>query len=156
MESIKQKRSAFHIEPNHYPSPLKVVGVQVTLLASAKKTGAYEVFLQDGAEGSGPPPHHHPWEESFYVTHGEITFTIGVGDQEQRVVAQVGALVHIPAGTVHSFRFGKGGGQMINIGSREALEPMFVHIDREISPVAPDLKRLVAISAEHQSMILPV
>lgn len=148
------KRSAFFIEPASYPRPLHVVGVSVTVLASAKKTGAYEALLQDGVEGSGPPPHHHPWDETFYVTRGEITFKFDTGDREQQLVARAGALVHLPAGTVHSFRFGEGGGQMFNIGSREALEPLFEHLDREISPASPDLKRLVAISAEHQSMIL--
>lgn len=146
-------RSAFFIEPAGYPRPLEVVGVHVTVLASATKTGAYEIFLQDGDEGSGPPPHHHPWDESFYVTRGEITFKFGVGDQQQQLVARAGTLVHLPAGTVHSFRFGEGGGQMINVGSRDALEPLFAHIDREISPGTPDLKRLVAISEEHQSLI---
>ena len=46
MESIKQKRSAFFLDPADYPSPLEVVGVKITVLASAKKTGAYEVLLQ--------------------------------------------------------------------------------------------------------------
>lgn len=147
------KRSAFFIEPATYPRSLKVVGEQVTVLASAKKTGAYEVLLQDGVEGSGPPPHHHPWDESFYVTRGEITFKFYVGDQEQQVVARAGTFVHLPAGTVHSFRFSEGGGQMINIGSRDALEPMFSHLDREISPTSPDFDRLVSICAEHQSQI---
>ena len=147
------KRPAFFVEPATYPPPLKVVGEHVTVLASAKKTGNYEVFLQDGPEGSGPPPHHHPWDESFYVTRGEITFKFNVGDQQQQVVARPGTFVHLPAGTVHSFRFGAGGGQMINIGSREALEPMFVHMDREIVPASPDFDRLVAIMTEHQSTL---
>ena len=40
-------------------------------------TGGYEIFLQKGSEGSGPNPHSHPWDESFYVTKGEIDFGIG-------------------------------------------------------------------------------
>lgn len=144
-------RSAFFIEPASYPRPLHVVGVDVTVLASATKTGAYEIFLQDGVEGSGPPPHHHPWDESFYVVRGDITF--GFAGQEEQVVAHAGSLVHLPAGTIHWFRFGEGGGQMISVSGRLALEPMFEQIDREISPTAPDLKRLVSISAEHQSLI---
>lgn len=147
------KRSAFFIEPADYPRPLEVVGVRVAVLASAKKTGAYEVLLQDGVEGSGPPPHYHPWDETFYVTRGEIAFKFGTGDQEQQLLARAGTLVHLPGGTVHSFCFGKGGGQMVNIGSRDALEPLFEQIDREISPASPDFERLVAISAEHQSLI---
>ena len=147
-------RSAFFIEPANYPRPLHVVGVSVTVLASAKNTGGYEALLQDGVEGSGPPPHHHPWDETFYVTRGEITFKFGSGDQEQQLVARTGTLVHLPGGTVHSFRFGEGGGQMFNVGSRDALESLFEHIDREISPTSPDFKRLLDISAEHQSTFL--
>lgn len=46
-----------------------------------------------------------------------------------------------------------GGAQMISMTGREAASAMFEHIGREISPTSPDLKRLVAISAGHQSMI---
>ena len=147
------KRPAFFTEPAHYPRPLKVVGVSVTVLASARNTGSYELFLQDGVEGSGPPPHHHPWDESFYVVRGEIAFSYWIDEQEHQVVARVGSLVHLPGHTVHKFRFGEGGGQMISVSGRLALEPMFEQIDREISPESPDLARLVAISAEHQSLI---
>ena len=58
--------------------------------------GEMEIFLQDGVEGSGPPPHYHPWDESFYVVSGEIAF--GIEDYES--VAPAGTLVHLPAGTV--------------------------------------------------------
>ena len=47
---------------------LNVVGEQISVLASGDQTGSYEVFHQGGPEGSGPPPHHHPWDEAFYVT----------------------------------------------------------------------------------------
>jgi quercetin dioxygenase-like cupin family protein len=145
------KRHAFVVEPADYPRPFEVVGQRVTVLASGKATGGYEIFLQDGREGSGPPPHHHPWDESFYVIQGEIVF--GIDDHQS--VARAGTLVHLPAGTVHWFRIGKGGGQMISITGREAASAMFEQIDREISPESPDLARLVAISAEHQSLIQP-
>jgi len=142
------KRPAFVVEPANYPRPLEVTGQRVTVLASGKKTGGYEIFLQDGVEGSGPPPHYHPWDESFYVVSGEIAF--GIEDYES--VARAGTLVHLPAGTVHWFRL-KNGAQMISITGREAASAMFEHIDREISPTSPDFKRLIDISAEHQSLI---
>ena len=50
--------------------PLNVVGEQITVLASGDRTGSYEVFHQIGPEGSGPPPHSHPWDEAFYVVAG--------------------------------------------------------------------------------------
>jgi len=51
---------------------------RITILASSRETGGYEIFLQKGLEGSGPHPHSHPWDESFYVTKGEIDFGIGL------------------------------------------------------------------------------
>ena len=142
-------RQPFVINPSDYPRSLNVVGERVTVLASGAATGGYEIFLQEGPEGSGPPPHSHPWDESFYVTGGEVMF--GIGGEEQ--VARAGTLVHLPGGTVHWFRFGKEGGRMISMTSREAASAMFEHIDREISPGAPDLARLVSIAAEHQAQL---
>lgn len=138
-------RQPFVIRPSDYPRSLNVVGEHITVLASGAATGGYEIFLQEGQEGSGPPPHSHPWDESFYVTRGEVRF--GVGGEER--VATAGTLVHLPGGTVHWFRFGKEGGQMISMTSREAASAMFAHIDREISPGAPDFPRLLTIAAEH-------
>ena len=138
-------RQPFVIEPSGYPRSLNCVGEHITVLAPGSATGGYEIFLQEGPEGSGPPPHSHPWDESFYVTRGEVLF--GIADGEK--VAEAGTLVHLPGGTVHWFRFGPKGGQMISMTSREAASAMFAHIDREIAPDAPDLPRLAAIVGEH-------
>ena len=121
--------------------PLNVVGEQITVLAPGQRTGSYEVFHQIGPEGSGPPPHSHPWDEAFYVVAGEIAF--GIGDEE--LVAHAGAFVHLPAGTTHWFRFGKGGGEMVSLTSREGASHMFADFDREISPTAPELDKLIEL-----------
>ena len=92
--------------PATRPAPLNVVGEQITVLAPGSRTGGYEIFRQAGPEGSGPPPHCHPWDESFYVVSGNIAF--GVGDKD--MIAEPGTLVHLPAGTMHWFRYGQGGG----------------------------------------------
>lgn len=128
-----------------YPRPLNVVGEHITVLASGPSTGSYEIFLQEGPEGSGPPPHNHPWDEAFYVTRGEIAFGLGA----EQLVAKAGTLVHIPGGTTHWFRFCEGGGQMISVTGKGAASAMFTDIDREISPGAPDLAQLVAIGGRH-------
>ena len=86
-----------------------MVGEHITLLASAAQTGSYEIFFQAGPEGSGPPPHNHPWDEAFYVMCGEVAF--GLGDHESLAVA--GTLVQVPGGTTHWFRYGRGGGEML-------------------------------------------
>jgi quercetin dioxygenase-like cupin family protein len=85
---------AFFVTPKDYARPLNVVGEHITVLASGKDTEGYEIFLQAGPEGSGPVPHTHPWDESFYVTNGEVDFSIG---EDDTVTALHGTLVHVPA-----------------------------------------------------------
>src|ERR1051325_5923698 len=111
----------FVVKRQDSSSPLNVVGENITVLASGAQTGSYEIFLQVGPENSGPPPHNHPWDESFYVLKGEIVF--GFGDDE--TIATAGTLVHLPAGTTHWFRFGKGGGERSSMTSREGASRMF-------------------------------
>ena len=126
---------------------LKMVGEELTILASGAETGSYEIFRQAGPEGSGPPPHRHDWDEAFYVIAGEVMF--GVDDQ-QDLIARAGTLVHVPGGSMHWFRFGEGGGEMISMTSREGASAFFTEVDREVSPVDPDLGALVGIAAAHE------
>ena len=135
----------FVVTADQASRPLNVVGEKITVLASGAQTGGYEIFLQVGPEGSGPPPHNHPWDESFYVIKGELAF--GIGDSE--MVASAGTLVHLPAGTTHWFRFGKGGGEMVSVTSRESASRMFTDFDREISPESPDVRKLAEIGARY-------
>ena len=109
-----------------YPRPLKVVGEEITVLASGTVTGGYEVFIQDGPEGTRPEPHYHPWDESFYVLRGEIDFNV---DSKFPRKALPWTLVHVPAGTTHWFRWRSGGGTMLSITSRLAASQMFFDID---------------------------
>jgi hypothetical protein len=44
------------ISPDQAPAPLKMVGEEITVLASGEQTGSYEIFRQSGSEGSGPRP----------------------------------------------------------------------------------------------------
>jgi len=135
----------FFVTPDDYAPTLNIVGEQVTVLASGEATGGYEVFLQRGPAGSGPPPHSHPWDESFYVTKGAIDFGIGA---ESRT-AFPGTLVHLPAGTVHWFRFAAGGGEMLSMTSRLGASQMFTDFAREIAPVDPDLDQLAEVGGRH-------
>jgi quercetin dioxygenase-like cupin family protein len=129
------------VDTTNMPRALNVVGEQLTVLASGAQTGSYEIFHQAGPEGSGPPPHSHPWDEAFYVLRGEIAF----GHDDRELVARPGTLVHLPAGTIHWFRFGAGGGEMISMTSREGASHMFTDFDREVSPTSPDLAKLVEL-----------
>jgi len=135
----------FVVTKREYVRPFEIVGEHVTILASGEKTGTYEVFHQEGPEGSGPPPHSHPWDESFFIIKGEVEFGFG----EEITWGEPGTLVHLPAGITHWFRFGKGGGVMVSITSRLGASRMFAELDREISPAHPDLGKLIEVGARH-------
>ncbi len=53
---------AFVVTPRDYAPALDVLGARVTVLASNAATGAYEIPLQRGEEGTGPPLHSHDWD----------------------------------------------------------------------------------------------
>lgn len=132
----------FVLTPNDYDRALSVLGVNVTVLASNAATGSYEITLQEGDEGTGPPPHSHPWDESFYVVKGSVEFNHG----DKTALGVPGTLIHLPAGTVHGYRFGAGGGAMIEItGAGGRASKMFTRIDAEVPPGPPDIPRLIAI-----------
>ena len=137
--------SPFVVTRRDYASTLDIVGEHVTVLASGEATEGYEIFLQRGPEGSGPPPASHPWDESFFVTRGRSTSVSG----PESTTAGPGTLVHLPAGTVHWFRFGPGGGEMVSMTSRLGASKLFADIAREVAPGNPDLGKLVEVGARH-------
>ena len=134
----------FVVAPEDYAPALDIVGEHVTVLASGEATEGYEIFLQRGPAGSGPPPHSHPWDESFYVVKGRIDFGIG----SESATASPGTLVHLPAGTVHWFRF-RTDGEMLSITSRLGASRMFADMAREVAPVNPDVGKLAEVGSRH-------
>jgi quercetin dioxygenase-like cupin family protein len=140
------------VAPKDRPLGLNVVGEQITVLADGATTGSYEIFHQAGPEGSGPPPHCHPWDEAFYVIAGEVSF--GVNGDDHRV-APPGTFVHIPGGSTHWFRFGPGGGEMISMTSPAGAAAFFTDVDRKVSPTEPDSHVLLGVATAHRLTLLP-
>jgi quercetin dioxygenase-like cupin family protein len=136
------KSKPFVVAPEDYGRALNVVGTKITVLASNTVTNGYEVTLQQGDEGTGPPPHSHGWDEAFFVIEGEVEFTF----EGKTTRAAPGTLVHLPAGTVHSFRYGPGGGKILEMtGQGGTATQMFTSIDREIPPGPPDMPKIVEV-----------
>lgn len=136
----------FVIKPADRGAALDVLGTKVTVLVSGDNSQDQRITLQTGSEGTGPPPHSHGWDESFYVSKGLIQFTCA-GETSMCVA---GTLVHVPAGTVHSFSYGPGGGEMIEITGRgsNAIE-MFTALARELPPGPPDVAKAVQVLDAH-------
>jgi len=134
----------FFVKPGDRAAPLNVVGIQITLLAPEHAMSNQQMTLQAGDEGIGPPPHSHAWDETFYVTKGQVEFSAG----SNSTTGEAGTLVYVPAGTVHAYKFGPGGGEMLEItGARSNAAAMFTAAAREIPPGPLDLDRAVAVLA---------
>ena len=135
---------AFVVAPKDYAPVLNLVGEHITVLASGEATEGYEVFLQRGPEGSGPPAHSHPWTSpSLSSTARSISASVPSRRRHHR------ARLFIFPPAPHWFRFGRGGAEMISMTSRLGASRMFTDLAREVAPVDPDLGKLAEVGARH-------
>ncbi len=139
------KPKPFVVKPDDRSAALNVVGTKVTVLASPADTQSHQITLQSGPEGMGPPPHSHDWDESFYVTKGQIQITCG----GETTMCLAGTFVHVPAGTVHSFSYGPGGGELLEFtAGRSNAVQTFTAVDREVPPGPPDIPKVIQVLGE--------
>ena len=89
------------IESSNRPAPMRVAGFDIQALISGDEAQSFEAFYTSGTDGTGPAPHCHGWDETFFVLKGPVVF--GVGDQEHPIEA--GTLLHVPGGERHWWRF---------------------------------------------------
>ncbi|GIK86137.1 MAG: hypothetical protein BroJett026_16180 [Betaproteobacteria bacterium] len=133
----------FVLRPDQRERALNVVGTHVTILAANAVTRSYGITLQEGDEGTGPPPHSHDWDEAFFVLDGAVHFQCAGKAYD----CAPGTLVHVPRGTVHGFRYGRGGGRMLEITGAGALAAqLFTAIDHEVPIGPPDVPKLLAVA----------
>jgi quercetin dioxygenase-like cupin family protein len=134
--------SHFVLRPDQHETALNVLGTKVTVLASNAATLSYGVTLQHGDEGTGPPSHSHDWDECFYVLKGAVEFLC----DGKAHTCSAGTLVHITRGTAHGFRFGPGGGEMLEVTGQGAMAAqMFTAIDKQMPAGPPNIARLLGV-----------
>ena len=104
----------FVVTPADAPRPLNVVGEHITVLASGAPTGGYEISAS--REMKVPARRRTTMRGTNRSTSPKARSSSA---SSKRKVARPGTLVHLPAGTTHWFRFGKGGGEMVSMTSRE-------------------------------------
>jgi mannose-6-phosphate isomerase-like protein (cupin superfamily) len=75
------------------------------------------------------------------------------GVDQVETLARPGTLVHIPGGATHWYRFGKGGGEILSMTSREGASHMYEDFDREGSWENPDRARLIELAAKHGQVV---
>src|SRR4051794_9807787 len=79
---------------------VSALGAEVTFVCPAEKTErAFSLIEVAAPKKVGPPPHHHPWDEAYYILSGEARFQVG----EKTIDVKAGDFLYAPAGTVHAF-----------------------------------------------------
>ena len=133
-------RTVHVIAPQNAPAPVNVVGEAITILAGGDLSKPFEMHIQEGVLGGGPPPHFHPWDEAFYVVDGEVEVTVaGVTS-----TVSTGGYVHIPGGSIHAYKNISPTAKMIGVVSDPRGGQFFAAVDRLRVP--EDLPRILELA----------
>jgi quercetin dioxygenase-like cupin family protein len=137
--------------PTHGPK-LRIVGDTIRVLATSADTGGrFEAFETTGPRDSGPPPHAHPWSESYFIAEGEVD--VIVGDETMR--ARPGAFINIPAGTVHGYRIASDSARFTVITTSGGASEFFLELDAATEGSVADMDKIMAVAARHGLTVPP-
>lgn len=88
------KRPVLHVRAPDAPT-LQVLGAGVRFVCEKEDTdGRFSVMVNDLPFGAGPPPHHHDWDEGYFIIEGAVDFTL----DGQAFHAAAGDFLLAPAG----------------------------------------------------------
>ncbi|MFZ0090626.1 MAG: quercetin 2,3-dioxygenase [Solirubrobacteraceae bacterium] len=104
------------------------IGILWNVLISGDESfGHFTLMDQTMPEGAGPPSHmHERMHEGFYVLEGEITYTIGLDDQN--IVAGPGAAIWIPPATAHAFKVTSEQARALNFYTPGGFDDQFSYL----------------------------
>jgi quercetin dioxygenase-like cupin family protein len=138
--------SELALEPGQ-GNQLQVMQDTLRILSQGEHTSmAYEMFELTGPLNSGPPPHSHPWSETYYMLDGAVEVLVG----EDRVHAVPGSCVTIPGGTVHTYRIVSETARFLVTTSTTAASAFFRELHQALAQGACSLEDIIAIAARHQ------
>ena len=126
------------------PQPLHVLGETVTMFGAEDPSKAFEVHVQEGVAGGGPPPHRHPWEEAFFILEGEVEISCEGTSQ----VLAAGSFVQIPAGTTHAYTNVSERAKILAIVSDCRGGRLFETLNEHVKSMPEDADALVEHSAK--------
>ncbi len=126
------------------PEPLTVLGESIRIFGAGDQNKAFEVHLQEGVAGGGPPPHRHPWDEAFFILDGRVE----VACEGRAEVLSAGSFVQIPAGTTHAYTNVSASAKILAVVSDCRGGKLFETLDRNVRSMPEDADALVAHSAK--------
>ncbi len=142
LRRLQVPSSTLHI-PKGAGTSLKVLADQIRVLAGAEHTGArYEVFELCGPQGSGPPPHSHPWDEAYFLLEGEVEVVISAETRR----ANAGDFLLAPGGAVHSFRICSDVARFLVLTSGAGAGAFFRAMDREVGFPPPSFEEVCRVA----------
>jgi quercetin dioxygenase-like cupin family protein len=126
---------------------LTVMGADVTFLCPGDRTAkAWSLMEVRLPLDAGPPPHHHPWDEGYYVIEGELRFSI---DGQERHV-KPGEFVYAPGGSVHGFvGCSESPARVLIFDAPAHTEAFFREVDSQVKG-PQDMQKVPAIGTRHQ------
>ena len=133
------------VKSNTVP-PLQVLGTEVRFLCEAHRTeGAWSLMEVCLPLGSGPPEHSHDWDEAYFVTEGEVLFTVG----DQRCTAATGDFIYTPGGVVHGFSGASTQpARMLIFDVPAHAGSFFKRVHREVRDLPRDLPKVIDIGED--------
>jgi len=128
---------------------LHAFGEEITFhMTGAETGGKWTLWTETTPPGGGPPPHTHANEdELFFVVEGRAGFYY----EGKWTEVPVGSSVFMPRGSVHTFKnLGSAPLKMLVQTQPSGFETFMARCAEEFAkPGAPDMARIVQISAEH-------
>ena len=123
--------------------PLHVLGTQVRFLCEGDSTNnVWSLMEVTLPQESGPPPHSHLWDEAYFITEGEVHFTVG----DQSFTATAGDFVYTPGSVVHGFRGASQRPARVLIFDAPAhAGAFFKRVDKEVKELPRDLHKVIDI-----------
>lgn len=107
-------------------------GIYTIVLTGDDTAGRFSIVEMRVPPGGGPPPHRHDFEETFRVLEGEVEFTF----RGEKVTAETGATVNVPANAPHSFRNVSGApARLLCICAPAGQEGMFLAVGDPVESV---------------------
>lgn len=128
---------------------IRAFGEEAEFLLTGEQTGGrFTQWIETTPPGGGPPPHYHTLDdENFYVIDGSVEFL----RDGTWTAAVPGTVVFMPKGAVHAFRnAGTTPLKMLITTMPSGFETFFARCAEVFAqPGAPDMPRILEISAEH-------
>lgn len=141
------------VQPHGGLDALQVLGTEVRFLCEAEHTErAFSMMEVTLPQGSGPPPHHHDWDEAYYVADGRVSFHIDGATRE----VGAGDFVYAPAGTVHGFTgLSAAPSRVLILDAPAHSAGFFREVDREVRVLPADGAKVPVIGRKHGIHFLP-